>query len=264
MNEKKNLALLCDYGMDDAIGTLYLFEHAHQFNKIDIVAIGGNFPLKQTLINAKRIITHYNGKLDNVTVVDTSSIAQPEEILADIHGEDGMGDLLPQDYNEDITVLDYDEWLEGIDDNYVIVSLGPCTVTIDILEKKGSLPLIMMAGNINEPPNYKGYEFNHGMDIQAFAKCVKYPHAAATLDTCHCPACNLNLHELPKEGMFAKMLARYRDMSRGRGEEICSVYDLTALVYLTHPQRFESAVMEDKDGNPVNVLKYISQIPVFL
>ena len=57
MNEKRSVAILCDYGVDDAIATLYLLENAKHFDKIDILAIGGNFPLEETF---KKVSDHNN------------------------------------------------------------------------------------------------------------------------------------------------------------------------------------------------------------
>ncbi len=262
MKTIKNVALLCDYGLDDIIATLYLFENADKFGKIDIIAIAGNMPLEQTFINAKRITTHADNLPSNVRIVDTSCILQNGECLYDIHGNDGMGDVLPSAFEEKVPVIDYKDWLCEVDDSYTLVSLGPCTVTLDILKNKGKLDLIMMCGNINEPPNYNGYEFNHGMDADSFAQCVKYPHVCATLDTCHCNACDLNKTQFKAQGLLCKMLERYHQMSRDRKEEICSVYDLTAVVYLIHPERFETYSATDPFENKITILKYISKNPL--
>lgn len=262
MNTTKNIALLCDYGLDDIIATLYLFENADKFGKIDILAVAGNMPLSQTFINAKRIMTYADNLPSNVRIVDTSCVAQKSESLYYIHGNDGMGDVLPDDYQEKVPVIDYKDWLSEIDSSYTLVSLGPCTVTLDILKNKGALELVMMCGNINEPPNYNGYEFNHGIDPDGFAQCVKYPHICATLDTCHCNACDMNKSEIKAQGLLGKMLERYHELSIGRKEEICSVYDLTAVVYLLYPERFETYPATDPFNNKITALRYISDKPI--
>ncbi|MBR2489501.1 MAG: nucleoside hydrolase [Clostridia bacterium] len=262
MNTKKNIALLCDYGLDDAIATLYLFKNADKFGKIDILPISGNFPLSQTFINAKRLVFNADILPQNMRIIDTAVLAQKGDSIPEIHGNDGMGDLLNPEYQEKLPVLEYEKWLEELDSSYIIVSLGPCTVTSDILKKKGALPLVMMAGNINEPPNYNGYEFNHGVDTESFAECVKYPHVSATLDTCHCIKCDLNKITTNEKGLLGSFLQRYRDMSNSRNEKVCAVYDLTAIVYLIHPERFSVSQKTDKDGNQISVLEYISNAPI--
>jgi len=264
MKNCKKVALLCDYGLDDAIATLYLLKYSSRFSKIDIVPVGGNFPFAQTFVNAKRLLTYADADKGMVRIVDTGECAQSEESIPQIHGNDGMGDLLPNEYRDDFEVISYSKWLDELDGDYVIVSLGPCTVTLDIFRKKGAFPLIIMGGNVSEPPNYNGYEFNHGMDKEAFAECVKYEHAVATLDTCHIDLCDLNLLTLPSDdGLFSRMLYRYRQMSQRRKEAVCSVYDMTAVAYLIHPERFEIVSMKDMDENELSVLKYIGTMPVF-
>jgi len=262
MSKKKKVALLCDYGMDDAIATMYLFLYAEQFAGIDIVPVAGNFPLKQTFVNAKRILTQAEKLPEHLRIVDTSCIVQSEISIPEIHGKDGMGDLLPKDYEELAPVIAYDTWLEQMDEDYIIVSLGPCTVTADILKKKGALPLVLMGGNISEPPNYGAYEFNHGVDTESFAECVKYPHRIATLDTCHFPLCDLNRIELEVSGLLGDLLNRYKELSRERKEQVCGVYDMVAVVYLIHPERFGVEISEDNDKNRLSVLKYISDKPI--
>lgn len=260
---KRNIALMCDYGLDDALATLYLFEHRDMFEKIDILAISGNFLVEDTFVNTKRLLSNIAPeKTRGVRIVDTRRVAQKGTAIPEIHGNDGMGDVLPMEYDDSFEVIQYDEWLNELDSSYTVLSVGPCSVTIDILNKKGELPLIMMAGNIAEPPNYNGYEFNHGIDLEAFAETVKYPHVIATLDTCHSPYCNLRTFDYPKEGIFGKMLNRYFELCDGRGEEVISVYDLTAIVYLIYPDRFTVESRVDKLGNKLNVLKYIAEKPI--
>lgn len=259
---KKNLALLCDYGLDDAIATLYIFKNSDMFENIDILPVAGNFPLSKVFINTKRIISHCAGLPDNIRIVDTSCISQPEESLPEIHGNDGMGDVLPLSFEEKVPVVNYTDWINEVDDSYTVLSLGPCTVTVDILRKKSNLPLIMMAGNIAEPPNYNGYEFNHGMNISAFAECVKFPHVAATLDSCHCYPCDLNHLTLSGNDLFNTLIKRYNFLSAERKEESCYVYDLIAAVYLVHPDRFTVKTMKDKDNNIICVLQYTSKTDI--
>ncbi|MBR2043056.1 MAG: nucleoside hydrolase [Clostridia bacterium] len=256
------IALLCDYGFDDAIATLHLFNNADKFDGIDILPVAGNFPLETAFNNAKRLV--YNAEVlpEKLRIVNTAEIEQKGENIPHIHGNDGMGDILPAEYEEKVSVISYGDWLNEVNEDYVILSLGPCTVTADLLSKKGSLPLIMMAGNINERPNYKSYEFNHGVNPDAFAKCVKHPHKAATLDTCHCDKIDLNVTSVKKDGLIGKMIARYKEMSNVRKDDFCAIYDLVAVVYLLHPERFTSEVKIDAFNNAVTVLRYISEEPI--
>ncbi len=254
---KRKLALLCDYGLDDAAATLYLLKNAEKFQIIDIVAIGGNFPLLDAFENAKRLLYYAENIPQNVRLVDATSIKQPEEKLDYIHGKDGMGDVLPTHQEFDGKIINYNDWLNETDDEYTIVSLGPCTITLDILKKTAAKELLMMGGNIEEEPNYNGYEFNHGMDAEAFAECVKYSHKIATLDTCHHPLCDFYNIDIKKGDLFYKMVSRAVTLSKERKEKGCYVYDLIAVVYLTHPEKFDCEIKKDPYGNTLSVLKYI-------
>lgn len=260
--QTKRIALLCDYGLDDAVATLYLLRHADLFERIDILPIAGNFPLDVSQNNAKRILSYCECPTDRVRLVDTSSIAQNEERLPEIHGEDGIGDLLPSEFECTVPCLAYDEWLASVDERYTVVSLGPCTVLLDLLKTKGAHELLMMGGNVAEPPNYKGYEFNHGMDTDAFQASVHYTHLIATLDSCHCPQCDFYSIELEGDELFERMARRAVELSERRGEKACYIYDLVAAVCLLHPEKFTVEPAVDKDGNALSMLRYIAQEPL--
>ncbi len=254
----KKLAVLCDYGLDDAIATTYLLDRADHFEIIDILPVGGNFPLETSHNNAKRVLSYYN-HLKNVRIVDTSSVKQPYESLPDIHGKDGMGDVLDEKRDTAAPIISYDDWLKCVDEDYTVLSLGPCTVTEDILKKVGARPLILMCGNIAEPPNFNGYEFNHALDRKAFSECVKYPHASATLDSCHNPKCDFYKIDLDGDSLFYRFARRSVELSRERKESICAIYDLVAAVYLLKPEEFVTEVQTDRDGNSVSVLKFVGK-----
>ena len=250
------IALLCDYGIDDAVATLYLLKYADRFEQIDILPVGGNFPLGEVMVNAKRLLTYAENSQKNIRIVDTSVIEQPCERLTDIHGEDGIGNFLPEEENYNGEIIGFNKWLQSIGEDYTIVSLGPCTVTLEILKAKKVANLIFMCGNIAEPPNYKNYEFNHGVNPEAFSECLKYPHYSVTLDTCHTKNCDFFLIENKENGWLSKAIERAKELSHERNEAFCAIYDLAAVVYLLEPDRFTSEILEDPFGNKINVLKY--------
>lgn len=254
----KNLAVLCDYGLDDAVASIYLIENADKFETIDFLAVSGNFPLDISFNNLKKLLANYPKLPNNIRIVDTSSVSQYEENIPHIHGMDGMGDVLPNEYNYTGKTIAYNEWINGIDSSYTILSLGPCTVTLDIIQKHPNLSLVMMAGNIAEKPNYKGYEFNHGLDPEAFSECVKHNHFTATLDTCHVEKCDFNLINYNRSEYFNRFTDASIAMAIKRGDKGCYIYDLVAAVYLLHPEKFNYEVKIDNFGNSINVLKYTS------
>ncbi len=255
----KKIALLCDYGLDDAIATLYLLKQAEEFENIDILPIAGNMPLEIAHSNAKRLLGNMESLPENVRIVDTSSVKQNGEAITEIHGNDGMGDILPPEVNYMGGVMKYEDWIKQADSSYTIVSLGPCTLTADIIKRIDGVSLVLMGGNISQPPNYKGYEFNHGMDTDAFAESVKHNHVIATLDTCHNEHCDFYKIKIKEGGLFADLVKRSAEMSRERKEETGYIYDLVAAVYLMHPEKFTTEIKTDPYGNTMNVLKYVDE-----
>lgn len=253
----RKIALLCDYGLDDAAATAYLLQHADSFAQIDILPIAGNFPLEVSMNNALRILSYCEELPKNVRLIDTSSVLQNAECLPDIHGKDGIGDILPPEVTCQIDMIKYSDWLPGIDESYTIVSLGPCTVTADIMKStNGTLSLLLMGGNISQPPNYNGYEFNHGMDINAFAECVKYKHIIATLDSCHNRQLDFNDIQTDGNTLLDRFINRSVELSNQRGESGCYIYDLITVYYLLHPDNFSVEKATDSDGNELCMLKF--------
>ncbi len=255
---KKKIALFCDYGLDDACATLYLFRNANKFEQIDILPIGGNMPFSVSFNNAKRLLHNVEELPNNIRLIDASEIKCPEECIPHIHGNDGMGDVIFSVKTPETATTPYSEWLKEVDDSYIFVSLGPCTLPLDALKKTGEHELLIMGGNISEPPNFMGYEFNHALDLNAFSECVKFNHFAATLDTCHNEKCDFYKIKLNGDGLFEKMVEGSVVLSRKRGEKGCYIYDLITVVFLIHPEKFSSEIKTDKDGNKINVLKYVS------
>ena len=254
-NQEKHLVVLCDYGLDDAIATLHLFVEEARFSKIDIVAIAGNFPADVSLRNLRTLVAISNLPKNKVRIISTLELEQPTENLTFVHGEDGMGDIFPARADK-TEVLSFAKWIEATPSCDVLLSLGPLTVTEKILSKVTVGELVLMAGCIDGVPNYKGYEFNHGVNPEAFSTVVKHPHKAVTLDTA-CPA--LDISQATLEGDSARVMAmrRYRAFCAANGEVGCYVWDDIALNYLLSPEKFSTIEKTDTFGNKINSLVYI-------
>lgn len=251
----KKIILICDYGLDDAAATSYILEHYDYFDSIDIIPIAGNMPIDVSFKNAMRILNSLDFLPTNVRLIDSSSIPQFEENLTDIHGNDGIGDFLPKKIHSLINAIDFDVWLKTVSEDYLIISLGPCTVPERILQHI-DLPLLIMGGNISETPNYNGYEFNQGMDIQAFESCVKHQHIIATLDSCHNPYCDFYKIDINNNKLSSCFIRRSVELSRARNEKSAYIYDLITVMYLFKPEKFVIRQCLDKDGNNLSVLDY--------
>lgn len=249
----KHYAVLCDYGLDDAVATVHLLNNLKSGDRMDILPVGGNSEVSVSHRNAQTLLSNYEGDLSSVRIVDTRNIVQPWAKLPSIHGEDGMGDLFTPAV-ADVKVIDFAEWLDETDE-LTVVSLGPCTMTQTILSKRKVDFLLIMGGCVAEVPNFNGYEFNHYLDIPAFSECVKFPRSAvATLDTCRVPRFNFAGRRGGGEKLIDRLIDRSVELAEARHPDNCYIYDYIAVQYLTAPQSFVIEKATDPQGNEFNQL----------
>lgn len=255
------LILCCDYGLDDAAATADALKFARDdgYCEAVLVAIGGNVPPDVALANCKKLVAHLSYELPLITIVDTTAKRQPYEFLKKIHGNDGMGNMF-EDVADGKSVA-FDEWLNTLSGEYDLLSLGPMTLVEEILKRGNCRKLVFMAGNIAQEPNFHGYEFNHALDREAFSRIVTYEHVAVTMDTCRVPLLNVQ-DSLPEEGsLVSRFVHRAREMTFVSGEKGCYLWDDIAVKVLRHPSWFVTEKRVDRDGNHVNVARYVLSKP---
>lgn len=251
------LVLFCDYGLDDAAATVDALLHAEEdgYQKIDLVAVAGNVPKEVALRNAKKLVANLKFEFPETTIVDTTACPQPERFLQNIHGNDGMGDLL-----EETTfagrVIPFAQWLNEEGD-FDLVSLGPMTLVPDALKTGRVKKFVFMGGNVAEKPNFGEYEFNHGMNAEAFAYCAKFPHIAVTMDTCRNPIFNVQKTGVAGKGLLPALVNRSRELTFQTGERGCYIWDDIAVKVLRHPEWFLTERKTDAFGNVLSVAKYV-------
>lgn len=255
----QNLIIFADYGLDDAAATISILNAHSNFNTVTIVPIGGNVPVSMSFDNCFTLLNNFKDLKDKITVVDTRDVAQPSEYLAQIHGNDGMGDIFERNpKTEGFEILKYYDWLQTLDGDEVILSLGPMTLVKPLMQKS-TFKLILMGGLVNEEPNFNGYEFNHCLDTEAFSYCTKFPHTAITLDTCRVPILNIRNTDIKGNGLYEQVLKADQLLSIKRKEQGCFVWDDVAACYLLKPERFEVKTCTDPWGNKLNSAVYISE-----
>lgn len=247
----RHYAVLCDYGLDDACATIYLLDNAETGDCFDILPIGGNSEVNVAHRNALTLVAEYEKsgkKIDNIRIIDTRALTQPWAKLPSIHGEDGMGDIfMPQ--TPSVPVIGFSEWLKEENEPLYVVSLGPCTVTEIIMKSKRTEKLLIMGGCVAEEPNFHGYEFNHYLDIPAFNACTRYPHVAATLDSCRDPGFNLAGKRFTDGSLLSRLLNRSIELAEARHPDNCYVYDYIAVHYAVNPKDFTTTKAVDREGN---------------
>lgn len=249
----KYLVVLCDYGLDDAIATCHILENYNNFDKIDILAIGGNVSPEISFKNLKTLSAQFDID-ERLTLVNTDGIYQSHENLYDIHGSDGMGGVLKPSETKAKCVL-FDSWFSDYTGCDILLSLGPMTITEMLIKKAVPKQFIFMAGNVFARPNYNGYEFNQGINPQAFSFCCSYPHVAVTLDsgTNYFDVAYKTMDPCSLRGILSQ---KYKEMSNKRGEKNCYIWDDIATEYLLFPDKFRVKKLTDKYGNKINCLFY--------
>ncbi|MCH5161755.1 MAG: nucleoside hydrolase [Clostridiales bacterium] len=249
------IIMFCDYGLDDAIATLHILKNADMFGSIDVVPIGGNVSVDTAFRNAHTLMHYAHADKKRVRIVDTRMIAQCAADIPDIHGKDGIGDILTPE-KSDITVIDFDEFRAELKERAdpahdCVLSVGPCTVP----NMLGYVPFctVLMGGTVNEPPNYGDYEFNEGCDVAAFNALAYKATAVATLDSCHDKRFGFDTFSMD-DSLADSLINKYRDMCKERGA-IVSVYDYVAALAVTHPDRFDVTRIKRNDGVELNQLR---------
>lgn len=255
----KKLIVFADYGLDDAAATATVLQRHARFDAIDIVAIGGNVPAEVALRNCYTLLSYFPEVWEKITVVDTTDEPQPSEYLAEIHGNDGMGDLFDHTRAVQVKTVTFAAWLPTTDGTELLLSLGPMTLVKRLMERYSTYFPVIMGGCVRTAPNYHGYEFNHGLDKGAFAYCTKVPHAAITLDTVRTPALDMRLREVTGADIHSQIVRADQKLSITRGEEGCFLWDDVAAAYLLWPDRFRLDEETDQDGNRIFNAVYISE-----
>ena len=238
------LVVFADYGLDDACATVYVLENRERYEDVYIVPVGGNVEAARALTNAKKLLAAAKAdgiSLDGVCIADTTACAQPFCRLPSVHGNDGMGDLFA-DCESPVSVVPYEKLAYMLDCEYEVLSLGPCTMVKRTLADAVNMPSgkIMLMGGCNRvPPNFGKYEFNDGIDHNAFVWTLRRPHVAATLDTCHVPAFNTLGKRREGSRLLDVLMNRCTELAEIRGDEANYIYDQIAALALIHPEFFD-------------------------
>lgn len=250
-----HIIIFADYGLDDAAATVSILERAERFDRIDIVPIGGNVPVEVAFRNAFTLLSFYPSVWNKVRVIDTTYLPQPSEYLKDIHGGDGMGDVFdPAPAN--VERISFEPWLATLTGEETVLSLGPATLVKPVMERHRH-PLIMMAGCIDTPPNFKGFEFNHCLDKEAFSYCAPQAEAVITLDTCRVPALDVSA-VTPDRTLHGRIMQAAQKLATAWDNAGCHMWDDVAACCLLFPHRFTAPLQTDPHGNTYHHAKYIS------
>ncbi len=256
----QDMVIFADYGIDDAAATVSIFNHSDRFDRITLIPIGGNVPTEVSYRNCYTLLSHFPQLWEKVTVVTTCHLEQPYEYLVDVHGRDGMGDFFTHPQQKPpVREQRFEEWLNGVSGNEIVLSLGPMTLVRALLQRHTVGKLVIMGGLIKEEPNFNGYEFNHALDTAAFSFCVKFPHVAVTLDTCRTERLNMRNVTIEGDDLHSRILRASQRFTLSHGESGCYVWDDVAACYILFPERYEVKPEADPFGNLLSHAHYISE-----
>ena len=252
------LVLFCDYGLDGAAATVDALLHSEEdgYEEVVLAAIGGSVPPSISLRNAIRLVSGCDFSHSPITIVDTTEEDQPFEFLASVQGGDGMGNLF-EDGPFHAKVVPFDRWLNAFSGGYRLLSLGPMTLTVKLLQKCAPEQFVLLGGNVAAEPNFQGCEFNQALDPVAFQEAVKYAHAAVTLDSCQSRFLQIGQEGIGGQFLLERIVSRARELALTSGKkEFCLSGDI-ALKLLRHPNWFMLRYGEDEEGNGLTYAEYV-------
>lgn len=251
------IIMFCDYGLDDAIATVHILTNA-DYEKLITVPIGGNVDVVAAYRNAHTLLAAAKADKAKTTVVDTRAIKQYAAHIPDIHGGDGMGDLLDPTPS-DIPVIDFDGLKNLIATSSdpvhdCVLSLGPCT--LPNMLAYSPFCTVLMGGRTKEKPNFGDYEFNEACDVAAFRAFAGGAAAVATLDSCHDKKFGFEKMHMNSE-LGDRLTQKYITLCKNRNAPV-AVYDYVAALAVTNPEKFEAEAVLRDDGVRFNELHLIS------
>ena len=245
-NAAKKLVVFSDYGLDAAVALVYILQNREEYELIDVVPVGGSVHPLTALINARRLLCEAKKdgiSLSGVRIVVCSEYYQQWCALPQINGADGMGDVLPEYADRPVEEVPFEPWAASLEEGYRILSLGPTTMIKRTFAYSTANPggrIVIMGGCVREAPDYKGKEFNDGMDHEAFMWTLRRPHNLVALDTCRVPAFNLAGARKADNTLLSKLINRSVELAEARHFDNCYIYDYIAAVALIHPELFEA------------------------
>jgi purine nucleosidase len=217
----------CDPGHDDAVAMLLAAAHP-ALDLRAITTVGGNAPLAQVTLNARRVCT-----VAGIRDVPLAAGAEgPEggvlEPAADVHGESGLdGPELP----EPAVPLDARPAIELIGDALAaapepltILATGPLTNIAAALERHGrdGVREVVWMGGSTERGNRTPYaEFNAWVD----------PEAAAAVLASGVPFTMVGLNLTHQARATAEVIARMRGLGTRLGDTVAGWFEFFGATY---------------------------------
>ncbi|MGL5049915.1 MAG: nucleoside hydrolase [Fusobacteriaceae bacterium] len=172
----KKVIIDCDPGIDDSLA-LILALKSPELDVIGLTICAGNVPVELGGINAYRVLNLLNRKDIPIYLGDNKPIKRELVTAQDTHGEDGLGEVLPEiDIPESAIQLGAVDYLIKTlksNEDISIIALGPMTNLAKAVEKeknilKSAERIVSMGGAFRTNGNCSQVaEFNYWVDPES-------------------------------------------------------------------------------------------------
>ena len=254
MEEKTDVIIVTDPGVDDAITLMYAI-FCEKFN-IKLLAIaGGNGPISNATNNALFLMELFKQNIP-VAVGPDHPLKRPPVYATKAQGKGGLGGITvnPKKLKTkplDIPACDaiYNTLKKG-GKKITVVAIGPMTPLAEMLEKysdsKKYIKQIIFMGGTKEKILGKPYrEFNISFDPESVEIVIKskIPLVMVPMELGHFAYLDKNdikrFKKTNKIGkLYAKMFKKYKDFHVGHLG--AAVHDVCTMYYLTNPQNIKT------------------------
>lgn len=264
MENRRNIIMDGDPGIDDAIALALAAAHPEAFHLLALTTVTGNQTLEKVTENARRLVEFYELDIPVARGAETPVLREPQT-ASDIHGQNGLGDVqLPEAVrplaSENGVVFLY-ETIRSLPEGekVTLIPTGPLTNIALLLrvfpEVKERIEEIVLMG---------GAAFGGNVTTTGEFNIYEDPEAAAIVFDSGLPIvmCGLdatNLCGISRE-MAQKLSSEKGSICKAVGEMVlfylrgpiyrdkpyASIHDAVTFMYLLHPEIFSTKKMPVK------------------
>lgn len=243
----------CDPGHDDAIAIMSLLAYPEKYRLLGITTVAGNQTLEKVTNNILALLDHLGVSIP-VAAGCAQPLRRPHEPQPAAHGESGMdGPVLAPPCSrvvDEHAVAFLAKCLQDSEEPCTILALAPLTNLAVLLQQYPDCRerinrIVLMGGSLTSGNILPKAEFNIYQDPDAAAAVFS---SGIPLDMCGleiCEAASIGHEEYqslrghgPASDVVCGLLDFFCRFGKERGFHSSPVFDLTAAIYLMHPEIF--------------------------
>lgn len=261
MENRRNILMDCDPGIDDAAALCVAAAHPEAFRILGISTVAGNQTIETVTENALRL-TQFFGLDVPVAQGAKLPLTRPAKTAADIHGKNGLGDVeIPKTDRKavsDNAVVFLRDQIMGLPkgERVTLVPTGPLTNIALLLKvfpevRERVEEIVLMGGGACKGNVTPVSEFNIFADPEAASIVFEsgLPVVMCGLDvTGKCGVDRETARELAGSGKkiaraVGSMIQFYLNSPAYRNRPAAYVHDAATFLYLLHPEIFRGERM---------------------